>query len=1035
MRGFDVLAKDLDLFKSHFLEASAGTGKTFAIEHIVLRLLIEEFTIDQILVVTFTKAAVFDLKKRIRKTLEKALRHVSDAQIEAYPFLENCDDTALFLIKKKLKRALALFDEAKIMTIHSFCNHCLLPEMLEIAEEKMGEDFLAKIMKDYLRTHVHLLPPFQIDKLLRKYHYDLDLLAKDLSSIAIKRAPIECGKSYEDLQSLFSSQYSQLKEKFSLESDKLLEDLLLHAACFRDMCNRKKEVKKEVVEELKRLSQFDSNLSNYSLLQEMQERNRLPKKTPPQKENLHYPHLFEEMQKTLFPILEDVQDTLHIFAYLAEEARKYLKKEKDLFFHDDLLHLMEERVKDAHFAEKIRDVYKAVLIDEFQDTDLIQWKIFSTLFLHEDFKGPLYLIGDPKQSIYRFRGADIYTYFQAKKRFPQECQYTLTRNFRSDPKLVFALNHLLGSLTPFITLPKTQEILDCPQMDYDTKKTPYLWNDGKGSIHFLMGNNESDFFPIIVDEIRRLTNEKNIPLKECAILVKDRFQAERFQKYARKRGLHTTTKKAKTLIESHALQAFQELLEGLFQIKAMGAIEKILGGAIFGFSYLEISLQKEKWLLPLCALKTCLEKEGVLPFFHKLMFEMGLYTDILSREEGIEFYADFLKLVEILAEHVSDTDGYLTYLQNLSSLSPDCELIQSYPLGLEDGVPIMTIHGSKGLEFDIVFALGLSLSAKEKRELLFDAERHRFTFSEEMFEQEKKESYSEKIRLLYVASTRAKKRLYLPYLQREDDSPLSLFLKEKKMESELITNSFCVEKSDDGNEKILIKKPNLYTPKRYQFSFSPIHISSFSQLVQTHQIHDEVLERPEKGLPSNKVVGNLLHKLLQYLPLHQRYQSASDLHHFIKPFLENTPFKDFRDEIADILFKALHAPLPVKPSFTLSEVDDKKVLREMEFLYFIEEKNCFLKGFIDCIFEHDHYFYFLDWKTNYLGSSPQDYDKKNIENVMRKQNYFLQEQIYRTALKKYLSIISSQSTLNSSLYIFLRGLILNNLECIKTIVN
>lgn len=105
MAGFDVLSASLS--ENLFLEASAGTGKTFTIEKFVLRLLLEESgpNLEEILVVTFTKAACLELKRRIGKTLENALK----------------DETLSYLTKKKIERSLSLFDEAKIMTIHSFC--------------------------------------------------------------------------------------------------------------------------------------------------------------------------------------------------------------------------------------------------------------------------------------------------------------------------------------------------------------------------------------------------------------------------------------------------------------------------------------------------------------------------------------------------------------------------------------------------------------------------------------------------------------------------------------------------------------------------------------------------------------------------------------------------------------------------------------------------------------------------------------------------------------------------------------------------
>src|SRR5690606_15460837 len=117
---------------------------------------------------------------------------------------------------------------------------------------------------------------------------------------------------------------------------------------------------------------------------------------------------------------------------------------------------MQKAIDVPKFKAKVRQKYQAAIIDEFQDTDKVQWDIFQKLFIEEPLQA-LYLVGDPKQSIYRFRKADIYTYLAARVTLGEENAYVLDTNYRSSKSLVSALNALFER--PFLYLPKLKEIL------------------------------------------------------------------------------------------------------------------------------------------------------------------------------------------------------------------------------------------------------------------------------------------------------------------------------------------------------------------------------------------------------------------------------------------------------------------------------------------------------------------------------------------------------------------------------------------------
>ncbi len=203
MGDFNVLDPALPLFRSTFLEASAGTGKTFAIEHLVVRMLLspEGPLLPQILVVTFTKAAVQELQGRIRACLKQCLRDL-DAKSSSWPYLEVIfaeGEKATASAKKKILRALAHYEEASIFTIHGFCFEILretafLTDFLVGQQKETGaSNELEGLARDYLRTEMAstCLTPLQFDILLRHYRGSFKDLVAKLSSRAAQTLRIE----------------------------------------------------------------------------------------------------------------------------------------------------------------------------------------------------------------------------------------------------------------------------------------------------------------------------------------------------------------------------------------------------------------------------------------------------------------------------------------------------------------------------------------------------------------------------------------------------------------------------------------------------------------------------------------------------------------------------------------------------------------------------------------------------------------------------------------------------------------------------
>ncbi|MFC2049455.1 UvrD-helicase domain-containing protein [Chlamydiota bacterium] len=947
MPGFDVLDPHLDLKKSYFLEASAGTGKTFTIENIVVRLLQGGMAVDKILIVTFTRAATLELKIRIRKRLEE----------------------------KNMRAALTAWDEAKIFTIHGFCFHTLKEHAFETgfslmqSEEGASPEDRKQILKDFLRTDLSAeeIHPRQLEKALKKGRNGIESLIQNLS-----KPSCESGRSYRAIQDETREVVASLSKR--LTADELMEI----APRFKGFCDKRGALHPEYFEGFQRAARLLSG--------DVEDFVDLPllKMIPSNlKQKQTYPEALEECFTTLFPLLTEASDTHLILGRLAARARHFLTQvceRDDLFFYDDFIVQMQKNVRDPSFASAVRAEYEAVLIDEFQDTDPVQWEIFSTLFLHHL---PLYVVGDPKQSIYRFRGADLYAYLEAKEALGERAYATLTRNFRSQPSLVDSLNTLFQRSGDLIHLPKTNQAISILPI------TAALPQTHEGKATFCVADDEESLFAFIASEIERLNSEEGIPYRECAVLVKDRYQAQRF---CGGFPLPFATKKSESLLTSDAFPVLEDLLLAVFNPRERSYVVKALAGPLFRCPLEELADKMESWIEPLYRYHTLLITKGLLPFFQTVADEVIFPSK--------DLYLDLWQLVELIAENTAGVEEYLSYLQKLKLEDPEAEFLKARLKCTEDAVQVMTLHVSKGLEFEAVFPVALMREA----------------------EMQEAEDLSEKMRQLYVALTRAKRHLYLPVIDN-GSTPMQFFLSKVLQEEslEVFVNhhpSFSLVNCKERPplrplpQAPLAPKPS---SKTYSFSFPPCGIHSYTSLApQVDYVPSLAL--PADQMPAGPEIGVLLHKVFEKLDF---TMNGDALRTFLEAELKGTPLEPWLTAVEEMVSHTLHAQLPAPHGpFSLAEVDPAKMIREMEFLYPSTAPAGYLKGFIDLFFEHRGYFYCIDWKSNFLVN----YNAEAIQESIAMHHYALQAQIYQSATYKYLTLFDKQERLAGSFYLFLRGM-------------
>ena len=1026
MKIFNVLDPTLNIHQPLLIEASAGTGKTFAIENIVVRALIEDpqdgppLTIKDILVVTFTKAAAKDLKMRIFQNLQKKESHI------------------------RIKRALIEFDLANISTIHAFCYRAMAENAtlfrLNKNPEDLSLDIKWKAAEKYFRSALttDMFTPSQLNILLKPHQNDISLLAKEL--IKTQGRGIHFAKM-ETNAILFNKLEIAVKE-LEFTKEKMMEAFETYAYHFYGLCEGKsKHLKKSYY---KTLHAFEPSLELIEVLSCFSKlKKTMPKPPIP---------LFDALQNKILPLLRQLASYESLFARLAEGYQRELFKdfeESETCDFSYLLIKMHQLIQeDQDFKERLKKKYRTIIIDEFQDTDPLQWKIFNELFS----EAALILVGDPKQSIYAFRNADVYTYLNAAN--SMEAKYLLNTNYRSTPELIAALNHLFEAAPGWIALPYIRS-----HLTYVPVQAPKPFKSLDPAIHFLFAEGskleqvEEVLFPCFLQEVQNL-QKKGIPLSSIAFLVRDHFQSDRLFQYFQGRGLSAIQKRSLTLENAVILQDFTYLLRAIKSPRNLGHVQIALGTQFFKRTAKDLEqlndqehLAKilyhfQKWhlLWKKEGLGVAIESLLATHFFGKQVQEI-----FLESLDGKLRYHELRQILEWLMER-EDEDALTLIEESLEQ--------PLYPLVDKEAVQILTLHMSKGLEFEVVFALGvINRPPLDKGLILIRHEGNKVlkVSTPEEHTAFLEENDAEKLRQFYVALTRAKSELYIPFIEGWKPpplggaSPLELWLarigeplcawKElyQRLEQSrrhflenLIASSPFLERLEESSSTDfftpnspleLIPPPfiSLYFPKQVNTSFTALAKPYINILKAPNDFNSEI--KTPHTLPAGPHTGDFLHQLLKEIPI------SENVIPFIHHTLLNTPYAPWEKVIEKMISQA----------FRDLKISEEQCFREMEFTYPLElvhflpecrSLKGMVKGIIDLFFMRDGKYYLLDWKSNWLGPDDGAYTAINMTDAMQQHHYDLQAALYRRAIQEYLFKVDQRpfdEIFGGVIYYFLRG--------------
>ncbi|HEY5782820.1 MAG TPA: UvrD-helicase domain-containing protein, partial [Lysobacter sp.] len=464
---------DLPLDGVRLIEASAGTGKTFTLATLVTRLVIERgLRVGQILAVTYTEAATQELRERLRLRLELAARLANEVALMPTSLDDDDSEAAVtrelitrqarhedpLSLARRLRQAAREMDLAAVFTIHGFCARALAEHAVEAGQSLLAPELTGseRELIDAIATDLwRSLGADPIDaELLQAQWRAPAALAGDLGRLlyAPRIEPAPPAPSSDPLPRLRDAA-DALRMAFALHGDEACA--ALDAAIESKVLNGttyKKGLPAELMCALARWCALgDAAASVHDRIdrltpQMLADKTNKAKSGPPLKAPAsrlfdavaHYVDVAKERGAWLA-----AQRLVLVHRVREEAARRLaaLKRLRREQTFDDLIANLAQALDGPHgsrLAQRLRAQYAFALVDEFQDTDPRQWAIFERVFGTGEADAPaLFLIGDPKQAIYRFRGGDVHTYLGAAERAQRAP--ALDRNFRSRPSLLRAV--------------------------------------------------------------------------------------------------------------------------------------------------------------------------------------------------------------------------------------------------------------------------------------------------------------------------------------------------------------------------------------------------------------------------------------------------------------------------------------------------------------------------------------------------------------------------------------------------------------------
>jgi exodeoxyribonuclease V beta subunit len=791
-----AVLRRIPLDRHTVIEASAGTGKTFTLEHLVVEILLgTEATVDQLALVTFTEKATTELRDRVRQRLGDIVSGKAppptELQMREGDFWR-IDPTA----RRKLERALASFDAAAIATIHAFCQRVLRENAFfggRLFEEQQvdGREAFGRAFREALRRKV----------------------ACDADRAPWLESALRAGRSMRDIEDLLwecAQARAELEPPFDAATfgaafDAFpVDEAQKDSSAVLQRCGLPAQTVKSVVRKFYQLAEAVTrareggsvpdllmelrgvDFSNFAKLE------GLPIGPGPTASLLR---AALGLARTVAPF-DAAFARMILPPVLGELSRR--KREAGHYDFDDMLALVDQGLRGpggGALAAAMRARWRYALIDEFQDTDETQWSIFRQAFYDtaEHAAGTvLYLIGDPKQSIYRFRGADVDTYLRARDEVTQSggARLSLEDSYRTGESLVEALNAIFDrdALEPIFEGAVEYSPVRCARPDralVDDSGTEV------SAIHvfgFSGPIRMEVLVACIAREISVITNAarpwkldgRPLVHSDVFVLTRTRREGEEIGDALRAANVPHTFYKEDGLFQTDEAKDVLALLVAIDDPDDRAARFAAWLTPFFGLRLGDVDRARDlptshPYVARLLAWKGLADARDFGRLFESIVSDSGIVRREIFFENGERKLTNYSHVLEIMVEYARRSHPTLRDLVlELSGLVAGTRA----PLDIEGNVQrleserravqIMTIHKAKGLEAPVVFVAGGYYRPRSDTVRVYHEGGRRLAWvgkspPASVDERIKHEEREEERRLMYVALTRAQGRVYLPW--------------------------------------------------------------------------------------------------------------------------------------------------------------------------------------------------------------------------------------------------------------------------------
>lgn len=897
------------------LKASAGTGKTYRLSLEYAVSLFNGEKIKDIVIMTFTKKATGEIKEDIIKFIKKLAvtpenkdeeedrKGAVDSIMKIYPDMFSSEDEIYLKAKKSYRDIILNKDNLKIYTIDGLKNTIFktaIAPMLNINSYEMLDDnenteYLRKCFEKIFRNKkdFEVLKDFLADNVEKNVDNYVAVIGNIINerwkSLVIEKKEREPYKNYKELNQIDKS--IEIIERIAEEKGKPLEEFVNNT--YKPYLNLKTDEEKEKfildnwAEIFGQGIRHGNKIKGKSLENEIEELNEI------------YEELLEEIAKRVYNnILIDYEK--NIFSFLEKVYSVYdeIKFREKKFTHTDITNYTLQYIKDKRLnlvdengiTSYMKDILESgittVFIDEFQDTSVVQWKIFKSMI---DSAEKVICVGDEKQSIYEWRGGEkelfvnLSTIIGAKEE-------TMGTSYRSRKKIVDFTNEFFSKYSNFAKSQGIEWNFE-PVESIDTKDRGYV-------------------------EIHRYEDGEENCFKETVDILKEKFNGNYQDVCILARNNSALYEMGEALSEEH-IPYFLETNLTVFSHRTTEPIIKLMKYFVYDNKfYLVEFLRDNLILISDSELKEILSFKGEIKDFYFYSDETDkIFKTILrlkekyekNKYENIDLINKIIKEFGILEKYDRESDiqniySFIDISKNFLSVREFLNEIvengssQSYKqtsMEVKNGVSIMTIHKSKGLGFDTVFYIHKKSTSNERAKLQFNIAMSKdyntvenyfiinskyekiLKYLEGQFDYEgykKMKKEEEEINNLYVAFTRSKKNFFLIINEKTTKT------KSKKVQifKEVINENFLSESCTaysigklELNEVEKDKKIENEEKKEEKFidfelDFSKYNYKEESLLENREKLVEEELryntEREEK-----REIGNIVHYFFENL--------------------------------------------------------------------------------------------------------------------------------------------------------------------------